>query len=275
MLSIFRQSESEIVDLRQRNYADHPLAFRYSEVFKAALITGHLSDGRIQPGVSISAHPFTIAASAMLDKYYNDSWSGIQPEEVLVRFYEHFQPASAKEWFGVVRSQSTLESWKAFQAVPPWRARTHLDYGEQILLSAVREAAERQIGDIELQDPALLWGKCGPVLPLIIRAEADRIQDLVTSMTKLGYRRDDSKYGDVKAVALVRRDGSWKWVVTSGYHRACVAYAMGYESIPIRVALVVQEDHVKFWPHVLSKSFSSRDASEIFDRVFEGVHSAF
>ena len=275
MLSSFLQSESDILDLRLLKNIQHPMVFRYSEVFKAVLLNGLIAAGRIQPGVSISRHPFTTAARTLLSRSTSKTQAEAKAIDILGDFYENFQPESALQWFGLGNGHSNLRAWKPFEAVPPWRARSNVDYGRRILRSAIREAQENGVCDTVPEKPSLLWGKCGPVIPSIVFQEVVRIRNLVESMSTCGYLRENTEYGDIKAAALVRSDGSWRWIVTSGYHRACVACALGYLSIPIRIALVVQREDVMFWPHVVHQNFRNNEAAAVFDRFYEGNHNAF
>jgi folate-dependent phosphoribosylglycinamide formyltransferase PurN len=260
-----KKSDDNIIDLR--GTTNHPVSFLYGEIYKNALLNGKIIDGRSQPGFGLlEATPFVEAAKAGVE-------FGIQKDGVLEvihstleNYYNLVQPKSAAEWLGLCFEENhILAQSPPWSAVFPWRARTVESYRMVYEKAAI---SENKVSDKKL-DISDGWLFCGPVSYDKCRVEAIRIHYVLKKISREGYQRWDSSEGDVKATALVKESGEWRWLITAGNHRASAASALGYKEIPIRVNLVINRNQVDYWPHVVDGLYSREDALKIFDNIFE------
>jgi len=102
-------------------------------------------------------------------------------------------------------------------------------------------------------------------------AEAHRFADLLVSIEKHGFLRNNSPDGDIGATVLMREDGQWRWLASAGNHRAIALGILGLETIPVRMDSIVYRQDVGFWPNVKNGTYTPAYAREIFDRVFDAV----
>jgi len=268
------ESDFDLLDLTF--LGGHPLHLTYSEVYGAALINGDVDHGRIQPGVKIANHPYTSAARMEVELRGRETSMPRSPSQIaLSTFFASFQPRNGAEWFGVDNSSTFLNCCKPWEALPPWRARDPSFYGHLILKSAHEELVENHQELIKECPGGTYWAKCGPVNPIVLDSEDKRLRNLITSMKIRGFLRSNDVRGDIKATALVKKNGDWRWLVSSGYHRSCVAVALGLREIPIRINLVIREGESDYWPQVRAGRFSKALANRIFNNIFDGIHSAF
>ncbi|MFZ4619443.1 MAG: phosphoribosylglycinamide formyltransferase [Bacteroidota bacterium] len=261
------QQKSSILDLR--NPSGHPAALQYSEIYSNVLLNGKISDGRSQPGFGLGGDtPFVRAAQHGLEfGIWNDGVvEAIQ--SVFDTYYEFVRPASAAEWLGLqLPDDHILMKSPPWASVFPWRARSVDSYRQAYEKAAI---AENSVTGENL-DISHGWLFCGPVTQEKSRVEAKRILYVLQQISKNGYQRWDSAEGDVKATALVNGSGEWRWLITAGNHRAAAAAAMRFESIPVRVNLVIHRDHARYWPHVADGLYTEKEAVQVFDNFFDSV----
>ena len=106
-----------------------------------------------------------------------------------------------------------------------------------------------------------------------IEAEARRFVGLARSIEKNGYKRNDSPDGDISVTVLFKEDGSWSWITEAGNHRAMALGALGYREFPARIEAIVYRRDAAIWPNVINGTYSRDYASQVFDRIFDGVPS--
>ncbi|WP_249977491.1 hypothetical protein [Vreelandella olivaria] len=262
---IYQNHKEGIVDLTQT--CNHPLSFRYSEIFNAALINATPHLGRISPGWTLNHNAPFYEAVALLafDDTYEEKLTKLKKS--LSIFYEKFQPRNSLEWFNVSLKSSQLNVTPPWGSVLPWRARSSESYQTAITEAILKENLREGFSEgIESG-----WPMCGPMCSTKKAVEAKRLLDLVISIETRGYIRNNGPDGDIKATALIDKDEkSWKWLVTSGYHRACVLAALKYQSIPIRINNIIHVNHVHFWPHVQDGLYTAEEAEQVFFSIFEG-----
>ena len=104
-----------------------------------------------------------------------------------------------------------------------------------------------------------------------VKAEARRFVDLVLSIEKNGYKRDDSPDGDISVTVLLKEDGSWRWTTEAGNHRAMALGSLGYQEFPARIEGIVYRRDAAIWPNVMNGTYSPDYARQVFDRIFDGV----
>ena len=95
-----------------------------------------------------------------------------------------------------------------------------------------------------------------------------RIESVRKSVLGKGYKRGNLPDGDIEVEALIGPDGSERYHLISGNHRAAVLTSIGQESLPVRVISVVRREDVDVWPKVRSGVFSRDQALSHFDQYF-------
>lgn len=245
------------VDLRDR--ANDPRTVSYYE--KPIVIDALVAHARCKriPMALDHTHPF---ARAVLN-----AASSKEPqqaiEQTLSRYYDTVQPTSLFDCFGVpnhLMPVSLATPQTTHNALLPWSSP---------------EVTDKSITPI-LQDNQVVYAPItdhgnqhlGPVSPEKLRLEVHKLQVLMRSMAKNGLQRHDGDDGDIVADVLWGADGSWRWLVRQGQHRAAVAAALGFEGVPVRVASIIRRDDVDAWPNVLAGLFPRALALDIFDRFF-------
>lgn len=260
----FLENKEEVVDLRTKS--NHPLTFKYSEIFKSALLNANVADGRVLPYFKLNNNaPFYKAA---LEGAIESSNSFEAVKKELSNFYKTFQPKSIADWFKIEQSTSReLVSLPPWSAILPWRARSVQGFKYIIEQGTLKDNRKENLeGGIENG-----WAYCGPVSDSKLLIETERINNLIHSVKNKGYQRSLNKDGDIIATAIISNNNQWRWIVTNGYHRACVLAALGYKEIPIRVNIVVRENEVNYWPQVLDGFYTRDEALFIFKNIFNGL----
>ena len=254
---------STLADIRK--VTNHPLQLGYGEVLSECLVVGRIDDARILPYFRLSDAPFTLAVRSAMKS--DDQQATLCM--ALRDFYEFFRPQSPIEWYKLKKEKAniSLRNQPAWASVPPWRARSIQSYRDAIADGTLSD--NRKNGFDSTIDVSG-WASCGPVSSEKCEAEARRLYDLILSMQKNGYQRHDGKDGDVTGTALINEKKDWRWIITSGHHRASVLAALGFSEIPIRINLVVRRCEAAFWPHVCGKLYSEKEALQIFDNLFDG-----
>lgn len=259
---IYLNSNNGIVDLTETS--NHPISFEYSEVFEAALINAPIEDGRILPGWHLSESAPFFKALQHINRHEEKIK---QITATLSEYYNTFQPKNTQEWFGVSLKNPIWDNIPPWGSVLPWRARSIESYQ-----SAIENAIKKEnFRDGFIKGIESGWPMCGPVQKPKIKVEAQRLLAIFQSIQENGYLRNNELDGDIKATALIDKDEyTWKWLVTSGYHRACALSAMKYSSVPVRINNVIHVQHSHLWPHVQSGLYTETEAIEIFYSIFNG-----
>lgn len=254
-----------------RNDSNNPICLLYSEIFDSVILNGSMAHGRSQPGFNLAnCTPFVHAAKKALD-------FGIEREEMieviaasLEEYYELVRPKNAAEWLGIPdQASSKLLESPPWAAVFPWRARTMESYRLAYENAALKENAV--LGNRTGIEAG--WLFCGPVVREKCMVEAKRIGYVLKEIATHGYMRSNDPEGDVKATALLKSNGDWRWLITAGNHRAAASAALGFGVIPIRVNLVIMREHVEYWPRVADQLYTKSQALQIFDNFFDGQAS--
>lgn len=258
-------SPPALLDLRSTS--NHPLSLRYAEIFDAAIVDGRFEHGRTQPSLDAGrATPFVIAARRAVAHGLDAPDAGRVIEDCLAEYYRQVQPENAAQWLDLdPPGPARLLAEPPWAAVFPWRARSVASYRQAYEGAAIAEnrANGQDIG-IEVG-----WLFCGPVRREKVAIEAGRILGVLRSIAREGYQRADGDDGDVRATALVNETLEWRWLITAGNHRAAAAAALGYESIPIRVNLVISRADAPYWKHVQEGLFTLDAARRVFDNIFD------
>lgn len=262
--SIQKTARTKPLDLRANG--NDPRAMLYRGTKQPVLVDGALDAGRGLPLFTFSpsgVHPFVRAVMAALEN--GDEKRAIR--RVLQEYYEVFRPRSAAELYGLSPEDvPRLANEPPWAALLPWDEETIELWRADIQASVLRE--NRRFGrELTVSEG---WAWCGPTSPEKLDIETDRLHAIMSAIRQRGLRRDDHADGDISVVVLMRRDGQWRWQARTGQHRAAVAGALRFTTLPLRVEKIVNRHDVDIWPNVVSGIFSRDAALQLFDRIFDG-----
>jgi hypothetical protein len=252
------------VDLRAG--PNDPRLIKLSAVFQPVLVDAPMTGGR---GLSYfrlddsGNHPFVFALRRALG---SDNPSE-ELRHALAQYYTLVRPANAAEYVGATASHEQLSAAAPWSYVPPWSWMTLDERRRSKERETLAKAQRPGVNDLPV---ALGWKQCGPVSDILIENEARRLLDLLRDMERRGFVRDDSRGGDIRATALFQADGSWRWRVDSGEHRAAAAAVLGHTTVPVRITGYVDAADADIWPNVMSGAYSIEAARAFFQNVFDG-----
>lgn len=257
----FSKNKENIVDFRGSDI--HPLTACYGEVFEGFLFDANVSKGRCSPGYKLEEYFLTKAVVAMKKNIGNEEKAA---RNVINIFYQTFQPKNANNWFGLNLRNEALGRSPPWYSVLPWRARSKESYAD-----VIKQAAEKENGEYGLNCGVNGgWTFCGPAIKEKIDIEVKRLYQTHTSIANNGYIRTNAKGGDIVCSALVNENNDWRWLVTSGFHRAAILAGIGCEKITIRVNLIVKLGESAYWPHVVDGLYTEEEGRSIFYKLFDG-----
>ena len=222
-------NSTSIIDFR--NKTNHPISLQYSEIYTNALINGKMKHGRSQPGFGLTDNsPFVLSAKKAVDFGVEKEGVSEAIEEIFRNYYALVRPKNASEWLGLASDDNhPLSQAPPWGAVFPWRARSIESYRKAYENAAI---SENKVNGGSL-DISKGWLFCGPVSDEKRKVEASRIEYVLKEISRHGYKRWDRSEGDVRATALVKETGEWRWLITAGNHRAAASSALGFGEIPI------------------------------------------
>ena len=219
--------------------------------------------------------PCTPDSSSPFIKCLRDYSSGKCKEysgSALESFYSNYQPESAAEYMGF----DSLENAALFDE-PPAGASLLWTCGDP------RKTANKRIRIQGGENKRLgLRGgysegdkNFGPVSYEKGKLEFDRLIDIYKSIKKLGFR---AELGDnIKAVCVYSDICSdYKFKIMRGQHRVAALAFLEYESLVVEIKPqglggIVFRSHANKWPLVKNGLLTQAEATEAFDRMFEGV----
>jgi hypothetical protein len=266
-LQSISDSAPSVVDVRAAG--NDPRSILYYARYRPVLIDAAFSCGRgllAFPLAAGSSHPFVYAVSQAL----NSSNCEHSLTESMERYYAEVRPVNAAEYLGL-----TDLAVPQLYAVPP-RNFVFPWVTQSLECRIAQKKAARHVafpsrigaGDVPV---AFGWKDCGPATPQLLRNEVQRLLNLMRSIDRNGHARHDGAGGDILAVAMIGTDGTWRWRVGSGHHRAAVLSAFGYRTVPVRLVAIVNRNDVAIWPNVQSGLYSEAAALTVFDNVFYGT----
>jgi hypothetical protein len=110
----------------------------------------------------------------------------------------------------------------------------------------------------------------GPVSEQKLRLEAARLDAVLASIRKHGFRPDFG--GRPMGYFMLRRNGAWVFVIRVGFHRVAALAHLGHESIEVTfyppMPRFVDESDVAEWPMVRDGIMRSEEALAIFAQYF-------
>jgi len=167
------------------------------------------------------------------------------------RFYQTHQPSNIFEYFFLDAPRATELAVRQM----PWFE----DYEPQ------RPSAEAGL-------PADLHGYqgCGPASEDRILSEAGRLDSVLASIRKYGFRPEMG--GHVRGHFMMRRDGQWVFTIREGFHRVAALAHLGFSTIDVRMhpscPRFVEQADSHLWPKVRAGTLTQDEAEQIFDQFF-------
>ncbi len=257
---------SDLIPIDLRAICNHPVSLFYHSLPRPILVDLPVSLGRSLRTFPLQAgHPFIFAMSKAINNRGN--------EKMVIRsafdsYYKAVQPHCAADWLNLNADQSRILTQEPPHSLTmPWDKR--IPAGWRVAREAFAKNENNFYGTSLSIDNG--WHFWGPVCPVKLTIETDRLHRLLKSFAMVGYKRDDGPDGDIAAVVLKKADGSWRWQVTGGEHRVAAVGAFGYEQVPVRVKQVINREDVDVWPGVQSGFFTTEAALSVFDMIFDGV----
>ena len=263
---IFSENNNGVVDLSHGDY--NPLLLKYSEVFRTSLHKVKMSYGRVLPGYSLSNNPPFKAACDKVRNFTSPDNIRYVLRRRLKKVYEDYRPQSFSDFFGIDFSSQQLQLCEPWAGVLPWRARSLDGYRERVMEGTLHDNLKQGYPGMGIDKG---WASCGPVSKEKLDIEVERLALLINSVRLCGYKRSFSEDGDIVATALIGENYDWRWLVTSGHHRACVVASLGYEDLKVRVNSVVLRSEYMFWPHVIDGLYTPAEALSVFDTIYKGI----
>ncbi len=95
-----------------------------------------------------------------------------------------------------------------------------------------------------------------------------QFQELLDSVSTSGFRRDCNPQ-DPLMVDLLSDGHKKAWTIHSGFHRTCVATAIGLEEFHVEFRAEIRRQDVNQWPQVANGAFMRSEALAVFDSLME------
>jgi hypothetical protein len=199
-----------------------------------------------------SWHPFVSAVREIVE-----GRAMVHEESTLTRFYERWNPTSIAEThlpadparhndLIEIPARSLFEPW--IKRPPPCDDPRHIDCSPA-------------------GSPLF-----GPITPERAEAQFDRLKRMLRSIETYGYDPDGFPRGLIRIVVL-RHEGSLRFLVAHGQHRAAVLSALGHESIDVGIfdglPALIDTSEAERWPHVRSGLITPELGIELAARYFE------
>lgn len=241
-----------------------PLTVSYLIGDSGVLIDADVKRGRGMPLHSYlgkSIHPFVFAVREAMNLEEKYQYNKVR--EILFSYYQTVSLGSIGDFITIDKT-SSLYSQPAWAIVMPWKNMKPKEWKQHVIDSvSIENSSEGSRLGIKGG-----WAWFGPVGDEKLNIEAKRLMRVFQSIKTTGYRRHGGNDGDIAAVILVNDKGDWVWQSEGGQHRTAVLTALSWEYIPVRVSKVIRRGDVEYWPNVLNKTYTEKEALGIFDMIF-------
>jgi len=227
-----------------------------------------LSQGRGLPAFKwgeSSNHPFVLATQKSVKNSSSEGESKHEINQVLTSYYKTVCPPNLS-CFLEGDCSDHLRKYPAWAILMPWESLDIKQWVAHIEKTVVTEnsyfgtAATIEVG----------WAWLGPVDSVKCGIETDRLYRVLSSITKSGYKRSNSRDGDIIADILIDEEGHWVWQSITGQHRVAVLSGLEYDECFVRIRSLVRKEDVEVWPNVRNGFYTKNEALEIFGSVFNG-----
>jgi hypothetical protein len=228
---------------------------------KPILVNLPLNLGRAN-GLPMYQAPYSLLVS----KIYNKDNELLALQSLLTTYLKHLRNMSASDLMGLKpRECIALDTEPPRALLFPWSDASLTEHRAMIINGFCKEAQrEGLVYKSDSMDMSDRW------IQIHAAQHSCRLLRVRDSMIKNGYRRHNGNDGDSCGAILIHNNGKYCWVNGKGIHRMCVAHALGFEAIPVRVTKIVRRCDVRYWPGVVSGMFSRETALRVFDRLIEG-----
>lgn len=248
------------VDLRDRT--EDPRTARYFD--KPIVIEAPVAHARCKrmPRALDHTHPFVRAVLEAVTQ--------IDPRKsmkrTLAQYYACVQPTTHLDCLGIPEpgwSVCPKPPQCVHNTVLPWSDLTDTEKG----LTAIVRSGKPVLAPVAEHGNQHV----GPVSDEKLELEARKLHSLMESIASRGLYRHNGDDGDILVDVLWASANEWRWMVRQGQHRAAVAAALGYTTVPVRVATVIERDEFTVWPNVTSGLYPPELALQVFDRFFDAT----
>lgn len=211
--------------------------------------------------VHTAAHPYYFALTQSM------AAGGITPTRIathLRAYYARIHNLRAAEWMGV--PQNTFwRDYDAYVAVTPWSRLTPQERkNSQARVMAYDSRVNGYSLTIAHGVPYL-----GPVSDELLHLETQRLYTLARSIQQDGYQTQ-ALGKNAGGTVLLHDNGTWCVSVEPGQHRAVVAAALGYASVPLELQRIIRRVDAPHWTQVQRGTYTLAQARQIFDRILAG-----
>ncbi len=205
-----------------------------------------------------SNHPFIVALRA------NDM-------TLLREYYNLVQPATVGELFDTT-SNNPITQMPAMSYVYPWDGMPSDDIHKYRKVFVSNETKIHG-GTRKFEG----WHHFGPLSHDKVKMEFQRLVSTYQSIKSKGYQRTDEPDGDIAGVLLLK-DNDFRVVIQKGHHRIAALAALGHSDVPVRIGIsrkrYIDSGSVAEWPGVRSSAFTLQEATQIFNRIYDGIQPA-
>lgn len=241
----------------------HDLATFYcqasSRLYTTYDVSSHLFiSNPINP--SSSQHPWLAACHAFLQGEPHMAKPKLY--QTLETFYNLYQPSNATSISGL-HSHPILDKLLPQYFVFPWSTHSLASWISHINHVSARESHAHGF-KLSIVDG---WTWCGPVSEQKVSLEATRLSRVLDSISKNGYKRNNSPSGDI-ICTLLHNTNQVRLLVLTGQHRLFSLLSLGFPSIPVRILGAINRDDAHHWPNVKRGLFSPLEAVSVFDHYF-------
>lgn len=207
-------------------------------------------------------NPFVLTARWLREQVTDQIDDRVTPLAVYLR---EVTPQSTAELLGIENSH--LQQLSPHEAALPWEGCSGRSMGDQRARTAQREAEEHGFTLDQTHGRQLY----GPASRQKIELEHHRFQKLLESIDKRGFQVDVSQ-AQITGHVLVNDGGDWRFLVIGGNHRAAVAAALDFPTVPaiVRPDAIYWRSDAHQWPGVIAADMDKADAINLFDRIFSG-----
>jgi hypothetical protein len=212
----------------------------------------------------VTEHPYCRAAAAALQ---DPGHAADRIAQQLARYRDLCDFRNGSDRMGLTDSEAPgLVNAPGWLRLNPW-SRASVEEWHRKMVRAVSEEAG-QLG-LYFDSPGEAFLTEGG--ETMIEAHTRRVAALVESMVKHGYREPEVPNDLLSGSLLIGEQGNWCWQISRGHHRACVARALGMDTLPVRVNGLVYRRDADIWPNVVSGVFTREGALKVFDNLVIGI----
>lgn len=268
-LKIIRHSLFKPIDLTNKKF--YPRSINYYSYNQQVIVKVKLEHGRTSrffplSKVSYDPHLFSIVQGLKLkNKNLNQKINeNIEISNTLIN------PKNIIQVLGINKSvNKKLNNFPPWSFVLPW---DNLNIEEKIVNFPISVKADRARNGLKINSDNV-----HDIMKIdkekSISSHISQYIKLISSVKENGYKANiESKL--IEAELLVKEnDFRWK-IGGEGNHRAVILAALGYQNVEVIVTKMIFYEDSNYWPNVLNKTFTNKEAKSIFNRYYDGIPPA-